>query len=120
MYGIGCQVFDDPHDVVLAGEYLPSRNSGSINSERRRPPKRLRDRKYPFVHIHKLKNSNGEQSAKGRNPFDDFTMKRDGAKLSTIVKTYDSQGATSTDAYDYITTNLSQWVEEAVSIRNAY
>ena len=57
MRGIGCQIFDDPHDVDLAGEYLTPRNSGSIDSERLRPPKLLGDRKYPFVHVDELKRS---------------------------------------------------------------
>jgi len=44
------------------------------------------------VHIHKLKNSSSQSSTKGANPFERFTMKRDNAKLSTIVKTYDPVG----------------------------
>ena len=40
------------------------------------------------IYIHGLKNFSGAQSLKGRNPFDDFTMNRDQAKLSSIVKTY--------------------------------
>ena len=39
------------------------------------------------IYIHNLKDKNENQSAKGRNPFDDFTMEGDGAKLSSIVKT---------------------------------
>ena len=72
------------------------------------------------IYIHNLKDKNENQSAKGRNPFDDFTMEGDGAKLSSIVKTYDPPYTTSTNVYDYIKQNLEDWVEEAVSIRNNY
>jgi hypothetical protein len=73
------------------------------------------------IHIHNLLNSQQQQAAKGANPFDAFTMKKDDkTKLSSIVKTYDPPYSTSTDVYAHIKNNLSKWVEEAVSIRNAY
>lgn len=40
------------------------------------------------VYIHSLKDFDGNQTCQGANPFDDFTMKRDGKKLSSIVKAY--------------------------------
>ena len=69
------------------------------------------------VYIHNLKNANGEQTSMGDNPFDDFTMKRDNKKLSSIVKIYNPPYSDSTDVYDYIKNNLESWVEEAISIR---
>jgi hypothetical protein len=72
------------------------------------------------VYIHRLKNADGLRSTKGRNPFDDITMKRDSRTLSSTIKTYDPVGQTSTDVYDTITTNLPSWVEEAITIRNNY
>jgi len=72
------------------------------------------------IHIHKLKNSSSLQSTKGSNPFETFTMKRDNAKLSTIVKTYDPVGLDSSAAYAHIKANLSFWVEEAIKIRDNY
>ena len=72
------------------------------------------------VYIHRLKNANGLTSTKGRNPFDDLTMKRDKSLLSSIVRAYDPAGATSTDVYDTIKTSLSDWVEEAITIRDNY
>lgn len=70
------------------------------------------------VYIHNLKDRDGRQSAKGKNPFDDFTMKREESKrLSTIVKTYDPPFTTSTNVYDHIKSNLDKWVEEAIAIR---
>lgn len=72
------------------------------------------------IYVHNLKNATGEQTSKGNNPFDDFTMKRDGKKLSSIVKVYDPPYSDSTDVYDYIKNNLESWVEEAISIRENY
>jgi MTH538 TIR-like domain (DUF1863) len=72
------------------------------------------------IHIHNLKNSVGNQSAKGANPFADFTMDRDKAKLSSIVKTYDPPFTDSSKVYGHITNNLSAWVEEAIKIRANY
>lgn len=72
------------------------------------------------IYVHNLKNANGEQTSKGNNPFDDFTMKRDGKKLSSIVKVYDPPYSDSTDVYNYIKNNLESWVEEAISIRENY
>ena len=67
------------------------------------------------IYIHKLKDKDGNQSSKGRNPFDDITI--NGSKLSSIVKDYNSPYKTSTYVYDYIKDNIAEWVEEAISIR---
>ncbi len=72
------------------------------------------------VYIHNLKDRTGQQSARGVNPFDDFTMKRDKAKLSSIVKVYDPPSISSTLVYDYIKQNFPNWVEEAIRIRSNY
>lgn len=57
------------------------------------------------------------KSNQGLNPFQNFTMKRDDAKLSTIVKCHNP---TSTDAYNSIKNNIGNWIEEAIKIRNEY
>jgi len=72
------------------------------------------------IYVNNLKNSNGNQASKGRNPFDDFTVGKDKEELSSIVKTYNPPYSTSTNVYDYIKKNLSDWVEEAITIRNNY
>jgi hypothetical protein len=72
------------------------------------------------IYVHNLKDASGKQTSKGRNPFDDFTMKRDGEKLSSIVKAYDPPYTTSTYVYDYIKDNIEKWVEEAIAIRKNY
>jgi hypothetical protein len=73
------------------------------------------------VYIHNLKDMDGNQSTKGRNPFDDFTMDRDKSqKLSSIVKAYDPPFSTSSNVYEHIKNNIANWVEEAISIRDNY
>ncbi len=73
------------------------------------------------IYIHNLQDRLRNQSAKGRNPFDDFTMKRgDVTKLSKIVKAYDPPYTTSTRVYDHIKENMEDWVDEAMNIRADY
>ena len=72
------------------------------------------------VYVHNLKDSAGNQSTKGRNPFEDFTMKKDNSKLSSIVRAYDPPYSKSNDVYDHIKSNLAKWVEEAIKVRDNY
>src|SRR3990167_6256602 len=65
------------------------------------------------IHVHNLKDADSNQSTKGLNPFDDFTMKRDDKKLSSIVKSYDPPYSVSKNVYEHIQNNLENWVEEA-------
>ncbi|MEZ5763923.1 MAG: hypothetical protein R3D69_06425 [Xanthobacteraceae bacterium] len=55
----------------------------------------------------------------GADPFDFIGLGNTGKKLSSIVKCYDPGGSTSKDRYDWISTHLSNAIEEAVKIRNA-
>jgi MTH538 TIR-like domain (DUF1863) len=70
------------------------------------------------IHIHGLKDLNGQVSTKGANPFAHVTHGPTGKSLSSIVKCYDPGGATSKDTYAWITQHLSNAVEEAIKIRN--
>lgn len=72
------------------------------------------------VFIHRLKDLDGNQCSKGRNPFEDFTMRQSEKKLSSIVKTYNPPYTDSKDAYAYISDNLVDWIEEAIEIRDNY
>lgn len=72
------------------------------------------------IYIHNLKDSDGKQAKKGGNPFDDFTMQRDKKKLSSIVKAYNPPHSDSKSAYDYVSKNISDWIEEAIKIREGY
>lgn len=70
------------------------------------------------VYVHNLKDSVGNQSIRGKNPFEDLTAS--GMRMSSIVKAYDPPYFLSTQVYDYIKQNLSSWIEEAIIIRGKY
>lgn len=71
------------------------------------------------INVHNLKNSAGTQATKGANPFAHFVVGNDKKSLSSIVKTYDPPFTDSKKAYDHISNNLSEWIEEAIKIRGA-
>ena len=68
------------------------------------------------VYIHGLKDQDGNQSKKGRNPFESFSFK-DGRKLSQVVKVYDPPYEYSKTVYDYIKGNIAKWTEDAINAR---
>jgi hypothetical protein len=70
------------------------------------------------IFIHNLKDRDGQQTRKGKNPFDDFTL--NGQRLSTIVKAYDPPYSASEQVYTYIKQNLAGWIEEAIQIRGRH
>lgn len=70
------------------------------------------------VHIHNLKNAEGNQSSRGANPFDGFSVGQE--KLSNIVKVYDPPYFSSAEVYKYIKDNLAGWIETAIKIREQY
>lgn len=72
------------------------------------------------IHIHNLKNADQQQSTKGGNPFDHITLGANGPRLSTVVTAYDPPYWDSTQVYAYIKSNLSGWVEAAITTRNAH
>ena len=74
------------------------------------------------IHIHNLKNSDGEQTTKGENPFSYFTLDVDGKKknLDKILKTYNAPYTDSKKVYNYIKDNIEDWIEDAIAIRKKY
>ncbi len=70
------------------------------------------------IYIHHLKDINGNQALRGRNPLDDVSL--EGVPLSKVVKAYDPPYKTSTTVYEHITSNIAAWIEEAVRIRGKY
>ena len=75
------------------------------------------------IHIHNLKDSAGNTSAKGANPFTGFSVtKTDKSKipLSDIVKVYNPSGLDSKAVYQSIANNIEDWIEDAIKIRNSY
>jgi hypothetical protein len=70
------------------------------------------------VYVHNLKDSDGNQSSKGANPFETFTVGSDKKPLTKYAKTYDPPYTTSTNVYQYIKDNLADWVEKAIDLRS--
>ena len=62
------------------------------------------------VHIHNLADLNGQQTAKGTDPF---------TGRAATGKVYDPPFTTSANVYTYIKNNLPNWVDEAVAARKA-
>jgi len=60
------------------------------------------------VYIHKLRDRDGRTDPKGKNPFDNFTLERDGKKV-LISKIYPTYDWVNNDGYN----NFAQWVENA-------
>jgi len=69
------------------------------------------------IYIHKLNCPNNGTDTKGRNPFEDFTLKDGKVKLSSVVPCHNPK---SYDAYNDIKANIDDWIEEAIQIRNNY
>lgn len=72
------------------------------------------------VHVHRLKDQNGEQSAKGDNPFNYLSFENGSGLLSSAAQAYNPPSLSSKDAYDHIAENLADWIEEAIEIRGEY
>ena len=70
------------------------------------------------IHVHNLKDVNGNQSGKGANPF--YSLSVYGSRLSSIVRTYDPSYKLSTNVYAHIEDNIADWIEEAIRIRGRY
>ncbi len=69
------------------------------------------------IFIHNLNCPRNGKCYQGANPFQTFTMNKDGKSLASIVKCYNPN---SMNAYIEIANNLESWIEEAIRIRNNY
>ena len=72
------------------------------------------------IHIHGLKDLDGNTSSMGKNPFDVDDVKYGNKKLSSIVKCYKPAGRGSKEKYEWISKHLANKVEEAINIRRQY
>lgn len=63
------------------------------------------------VYIQNIKCARNGTCQKGKNPFDQFSLK-DGRKLSSIVTCYDPNAI---NPYRSIANNLETWIEEAIA-----
>ena len=71
------------------------------------------------IHVHGLKDLNGNTAAKGDNPFTAVTHNKSGKSLAAIVKCYIPPGSDSKERYAWIKKHLASAVEEAIQIRKA-
>lgn len=67
------------------------------------------------VHIHNLKDSAGDQSTKGNNPFYNILIGKDKERLSKYVTCFNSSYSTSTYVYSDIKDNIEQLIEDAIN-----
>ncbi len=67
------------------------------------------------IYINKLKDQNGLTDSKGKNPFEKFSVNN--VKLSNYIKTYDLPYSDSKLNYNYIASNIENWVEQAIRDR---
>ena len=67
------------------------------------------------IHVNKLKDSEGNVTNKGQNPFRGFTV--DGVPLTNLVSCHTPSGTTSTAVYSTISDNIETWIEDAINAR---
>lgn len=73
------------------------------------------DKKPIFgIHIHNIRCLRNGTSRQGSNPFDEFTFKDGGQKLSSKVKCYNPN---INYAYNDIARNISGWIDDAIRQR---
>tara|TARA_R110000850_G_scaffold52021_1_gene126110 strand:+ start:788 stop:1282 length:495 start_codon:yes stop_codon:yes gene_type:complete len=70
------------------------------------------------VHVNKLKDLDGEQSTRGSSPFEGLAV--EGGTLTGIPPLKIPNGTTSKETYASISTNIEDWIEEAIEIRGKY
>lgn len=70
------------------------------------------------VYVHRLKDAQENQSSRGNNPFDPFTL--DGVSMASVVSAHDPPYTTSKFVYGHIQDNLGDWIESAISVRDNY
>ena len=69
------------------------------------------------IYIHNLKDPRTGKCSKGKNPFEQFSIKNSNKSLAEIVKCYNPD---SSDTYNDIKNHLEEWVEEAIKIRKSF
>jgi len=70
------------------------------------------------IHIHNIKDKDGNKTSKGKNPFED--IKISGKLMSDIVKTYDPGWLFFSSAYEDIRDNMADWIEAAIKTRRQH
>lgn len=72
------------------------------------------------IYIHNLKDSDGNQTSKGSNPFYQIYIGDQTERLSKYVTCFDSAYKSSKYVYDDISENIEQLIEDAISNKDNY
>ena len=74
------------------------------------------------IYIHRLKNLKGKQGVKGKNPFNHIKVPRvlGQSNLADIVEAYAPPHRDSKRVYEHISDSISDWIDEAISIRTGW
>ena len=72
------------------------------------------------IHVHNLKDSAGNQTTKGSNPFYQIYIGEDNERLSKYVTCYDPPYTLSTNVYNDIKENIEQLIEDAIADSGTY
>jgi len=72
------------------------------------------------VYIHGLKNSEGNQTTKGSNPFYNIFVGENNERLSKYIECYDPPYKYSTNVYNNIEEKLEQLIEDAITNKGNY
>lgn len=72
------------------------------------------------IYIHNLKDSDGNQTTKGSNPFYQFYIGDENNRLSKYVTCYEPPHSTSTYVYNDIKENIEKLIEDAITASGTY
>lgn len=72
------------------------------------------------IHVHNLKDSDGNKTTKGSNPFYQIYIGEDNERLSKYVTCYDPPYSRSTNVYNDIKENIEQLIEDAIADSGTY
>lgn len=74
------------------------------------------------IHVHGLKDFDGNTSLKGNNPFSDLKVSEEGklVTLGTAPTLKNPAGSTSKEIYASIRNGIDSWIEEAIENRGSY
>lgn len=72
------------------------------------------------IYIHGLKDSDGNQTTKGSNPFYQIYIGKENKRLSNYVSCFDSRYISSNFVYDDIKENIEQLIENAIAAAGTY
>ncbi|MCC5439659.1 TIR domain-containing protein [Clostridium botulinum] len=72
------------------------------------------------IYIHNLKDSYGNQTSKGSNPFYQIYIGNQNERLSKYVTCFDSTYKSSKYVYDDISENIEQLIEDAIANKDNY